>query len=255
MNHLLNISRSGINGLQKKLDVTAHNLANVNTVGYKQKAMQFRELLNNPITETQAPINDAANPAAINRGVEALVKQDVYHQGSFTDTGNPWDLAIEGNGFFGVRDANNQLLLTRDGSFGQDETGQIVNQRGEAVEMNLYLPTNQWPQGNVTVSATGAVSIAHNGGETAVGQIRIYQPTDLTELVATGGNHFQLNPGAQMVETTQGVRIRQGSLEQSTVDVAQTMTDMMITQRAYSLNTRVLQSTDEMFSTINRFTD
>ncbi|MHC5269559.1 flagellar hook-basal body protein [Enterococcus sp. LJL98] len=254
MNHLLNISRSGINGLQQKLDVTAHNLANVNTAGYKRKTLQFRELLNNPIAN-QAPVNENANPAVINRGVEGLVMQDLWQQGSFLETGNPWHFAIEGDGFFGVRDANNQLLLTRAGAFGQDETGRLVNQQGEAVEMTDFLPSNQWPKGEIHVTASGAVSIVHADQQTPVGQIRLYQPTDFNALVAVGENHFQVNPGTALVESLQGSRIRQGSLEQSTVDVAQSMSDMLVTQRAYSLNTRALQSTDEMFSTINRFTE
>lgn len=255
MNHVLNISRSGINSLQKKLDVTSQNIANVNTAGYKSKTLQFRELLNNPVTTNQAPINQAALPVAMNRGVQGLEMQDLFQQGTFSETGNRWDLAIEGPGFFGVRDQNNQLVLTREGAFLQDETGRVVNHQGQPVEMNLNLPVNQWPKGEVNVTSTGTVGIVHGDQQTIVGQIRIYQPTDLKEVVSTGNNTFQMNPGAQLIASNQGTKIRQGSIEQSTVDVAQSMTEMLVTQRAYSLNNRVLQSTDEMLSNINRFTE
>ncbi len=255
MNHLLNISRSGINSLQQKLDVTAQNIANVNTAGYKSQSLQFRELLHNPITSNQAPINEAVTTASISRGVQGLAKQDLLQQGTFSETGNQWDLAIEGAAFFGVRDENNQLLLTRAGAFSQDETGRIVNAQGQAVDMNLIVPTDQWPKGTVNVTSTGTIGIVHDNQQTIVGQMQLYQPTNLNELSATGNNTFQLAPGAQVIASNQGNTIRQGSIEQSTVDVAQSMTELLVTQRAYSLNNRVLQSTDEMLSTINRFTD
>ncbi|MCC9272854.1 MAG: hypothetical protein K8V42_00925 [Enterococcus aquimarinus] len=85
--------------------------------------------------------------------------------------------------------------------------------------------------------------------------MQLYQPNDLKDLSATGNNTFQLAPGAQVLASNQGNTIRQGSIEQSTVDLAQSMTELLVTQRAYSLNNRVLQSTDDMLSTINRFTD
>lgn len=164
-------------------------------------------------------------------------------------------MAIEGAAFFGVRDENNQLLLTRAGAFSQDETGRIVNAQGQAVDMNLIVPTDQWPKGTVNVTSTGTIGIVHDNQQTIVGQMQLYQPTNLNELSATGNNTFQLAPGAQVIASNQGNTIRQGSIEQSTVDVAQSMTELLVTQRAYSLNNRVLQSTDEMLSTINRFTD
>ncbi len=254
MNHLLNISRSGINGLQKKLDVTAQNLANVNTVGYKHKTLQFKELLNNPIN-AQAPANQNALPAAINRGTKAEEEQNLFQSGSLSETGNTWDFAISRESFFGVRNQNGQLLLTKDGAFHQNETGALVNQSGQTVEVVAIIPTNQWPKGETHVDPSGNITIKQGANYLQVGRLQTYQATNENDLQAVGNNTYQLNTTGQLIQNPINATIRQGVLEQSTTDVAQTMTEMMVTQRAYSLNTRALQSTDEMFSTINRLTD
>ena len=255
MNHLLNISRSGINGLQKKLNATSHNIANVNTVGYKEQTMQFKELLHNPILNSQAPI-DAAAQSSIYRGVEAELEQIHFEQGAFVSTGNEWDVALAGQGFFGLRDENNQLTLTRNGNFGLDETGRVVNSQGQAVDMVRYLPENAWPKGTVGIDQLGNVSITTaDRRQTLVGKINVYQPENLNQLEASGNGQYQLIEGEQAQLINQGFNVHQGSLEQSNVNIAQSMTDLMVTQRAYSLNTRVLQSTDELLSITNRMTD
>lgn len=255
MNHLLNISRSGINGLQKKLDVTSHNIANVNTTGYKEQKMSFKELLANPILNNQAPITADAQ-TSIYRGVRAEDEHVNFQQGAFTSTGNQWDLALEGEGFFGIRDENNQLTFTRDGSFGLDQTGRLVNSQGRAVDMVNYIPENNWPKGSVNIDQLGNVSIkSNNEQQTLVGKINVYQPGNTNQLQAIGDGQFQLIEGGQAQLNNQPFKIRQGSLEQSNVNMAQTMTDLIVTQRAYSLNTKVLQSTDDLLSITNRFTD
>ena len=234
MNHLLNISRSGINGLQKKMDVNAHNISNVNTTGYKEQKMQFKELLQNPILNTQAPINEDAQ-VSIYRGTLAEETQTHFAQGTFASTGNEWDVALEGEGFFGLRDENNQLSFTRDGSFRKDHEGRLLNKQGKAVDMTLFVPENNWPKGTIGIDTSGIVSVtAPNRVQTVVGRINVYQIENNNQLETLGNNQYGLVEGGQAAISTQGFKVRQGSLEQSNVNIAQTMTDLIVTQRAYS---------------------
>ncbi|MCD5002868.1 flagellar hook-basal body protein [Enterococcus saccharolyticus] len=258
LNSLLHVSRSGVNGMQKKMDVTSNNIANVNTTGYKEKQVSFRELLNNPTTNNDAPL--AANAqVALSRGTGADEQSVNFSQGSYLQTNSPYDFAIQGAGFFGVRDADNQLVLTRDGNFGRDEVGRLVNNRGQAVEMNLTVPYQEWPTGTPVVDTYGNVSIVDGGTTTNVGRLVMYLPENNENLIADGNNQYSVVAGTNLATSDANPElfgdIAQNRLENSNVNLAQSMTDMIATQRAYSLNTRVLQSTDEMLSVVNRFTE
>ncbi|MGX7195964.1 flagellar hook-basal body protein [Enterococcus olivae] len=259
LNSLLHVSRSGINGLQKHLDVTANNIANVNTTGYKEKQTSFRELLNNPTTQVEVGFPANTPNLGFNRGVAVFEEGVDFTQGSFMQTESPYDLAIQGNGFFGVRDANGQLLLTRDGNFMLDETGRLVNERGLPLEVNLAVPYANWPQGTPAIDPSGNISIVNGATTTDVGRVVLYQPENPDALIAEGENVYRLAEGSNLLNSNATMAgfgtIRQSALENANVNLAKTMTDLIATQRAYSLNTRVLQSTDELLSTVNRFTD
>jgi flagellar basal-body rod protein FlgG len=168
-------------------------------------------------------------------------------------------LAIQGEGFFGVRDANNQLLLTRDGNFGFDANGTLVNSQGLRVDTTLTVPYQQWPQGKPMIDQSGNISITANGTSTPVGRVMMYLPENPETIVPTGDNLYQVEPGTVVRNSNENIEglgtIQQSMLENSNVELARSMTEMITTQRAYSLNTRVLQSTDEMLSIVNRFTD
>ncbi|WP_414840629.1 flagellar hook-basal body protein [Enterococcus saccharolyticus] len=258
LNSLLHVSKSGINGLQQSLDRTANNIANVNTTGYKEKQTSFRELLNNQTTAQE--VNIPANAEiAFNRGLETTPQSVVFSQGALRSSDSPLDLAIQGNGFFGVRDANNQLFLTRDGNFGFDANGTLVNNQGMRVDTTLTVPYQQWPQGKPIIDQNGNISISANGTATPVGRIMMYLPENTEAIIPNGDNLYQVQPGAVVRTSNENVAglgtIQQSMLEHSNVELARSMTEMITTQRAYSLNTRVLQSTDEMLSIVNRFTD
>ncbi|WP_207942441.1 flagellar basal-body rod protein FlgG [Enterococcus sp. DIV2402] len=258
LNSLLHVSKSGINGLQQSLDRTANNIANVNTTGYKEKQTSFRELLTNQTTaqEVNLPVNAEV---AFNRGVETAQQSVVFRQGALRSSDSPLDLAIQGEGFFGVRDANNQLLLTRDGNFGFDANGTLVNSQGLRVDTTLTVPYQQWPQGKPVIDQAGNISITANGTSTPVGRVMMYLPENPETIVLTGDNLYQVEPGTVVRNSNENIEglgtIQQSMLENSNVELARSMTEMITTQRAYSLNTRVLQSTDEMLSIVNRFTD
>lgn len=243
MNTSLSISRSGLKGLQNHLDITSNNIANVNTIGYKQKNTSFYELLRNDLTDEGNQLADG-----ISRGMKSSQGQFNLTQGSLVASGHPFDLAIAGNGLFGVRLPNNEMAFTRDGSFRFDEAGTLRNSAGNVVEINLTTPKNEWPIGVPRVSEVGQIMI----GNTLVGNIPIFDDSQSSQLVEIGDNQWVLPQGVQANQLNNPI-IKQNFLESSNVDLADAMSDMIVTQRAYSMNAKVLQASDEMMQRINEF--
>lgn len=243
MNTSLSISRSALKGLQNHLDITSNNIANVNTIGYKQKNTNFYELLRNDITEQGNQL-----PDGISRGVKSTQGQFNLTQGSLIAGNNPFDLAIAGKGMFGIRLPNNELAYTRDGAFRFDEAGTLRNSSGNPVEVNLTIPKNNWPVGVPRVSEAGQISV----GNTLVGDIPIFDDNQSSQLIEVGDNQWVLPNGMQANQLNNPM-IKQNFLESSNVELADAMSDMIVTQRAYSMNAKVLQSSDEMMQRINEF--
>lgn len=251
------ISKSALQSHQHKLNKVSHNIANVNTTGFKKKDSQFTELLHNTVTNQDVRLSDNAE-VSLNAGVQKASSKDSFTQGSLTQTGEALHLAVGGNGFFGVRNAENELLLTRDGAFHIDNQNQVVTDRGESLDMNLTVPVEQWDRQALTVTDTGEILTSINGEMTAVGSIPLYLPPHSTAIESVGSNTYRVLDGVNLIESTNAPEnfgsVMSGYLELSTVDLAQSITEMMLSQRAYSLNGKVMQSTDEMYSLINQFT-
>lgn len=251
------ISKSALQSHQHKLNNLSHNIANVNTTGFKKKDSQFTELLHNAVTNQDVRLADNAE-ISLNAGVRKASSKDSFTQGSLTQSDNPLHLALGGNGFFGVRNAEGELLLTRDGAFHIGNQNQIVSDRGESLEMNLTVPNEQWDRQSLTVTDTGDVLTLINGQMTTVGSIPLFLPPHSTAIESADGNTYRVLDGINLIESTNTPEnfgsVMSGYLETSTVDLAQSITEMMLSQRAYSLNSKVMQSTDEMYSLINQFT-
>lgn len=243
MNPSLAISKSGMNGLQTNLDVISNNVANSSTVGYKQQNTNFHELLRE---DTSSRGNMIMN--GISRGLKTEQGQLNLTQGSFIPSPNSFDLALAGGGFFGVRLPNNELVFTRDGSFRMDEAGTLTTSNGNPVEMTYLVPKDQWGPGQPTVKENGEVLV---GGQ-LVGEIAVFDSNQFEQLEEIGNNLYQL-PNGMNAQRMANPNIKQGYLEASNVDLAESMTDMIVTQRAYSMNAKVIQSTDDMMQIINNF--
>ena len=257
MNSLLDISRSGLNGFQRKMDTIGNNIANVSTTGFKARDLNFKELLNNQTTPNEVSLSNTARKIGINMGVGTQQASINFQQGALVDTPADTDLAIQGSGFFGVH-VGNQVLLTRDGSFKRDASGNIVTANGYAVDMQKSMPTKNWPNGKLQVAQDGRVSITDNQDRTVqVGRINLYSVSNTTQLSAVGQNLYTTDAANMQQGTAGGANgnIYQNKLETSTVSLANEMTDMMITQRAYALNTRVAQASDTMLNITNQFND
>lgn len=251
MNLSMNISKSGMKAQQRALDAISHNIANVNTDGYKTKTVSFRSLMNNQITEEDVLLNVENQNSAITSGVQSDVAGTNFQQGSLTGDPRSLQLAVAGEGFFGVQDAHGAFQLTRDGSFTVDSSGQVVNGSGDRLVIEETIPAAEWPAGRVSVTEEGAVFVQGNQGTIQVGNIPVYLPENDQQLFPVGENKFVLQDGEAPIYA--GGRIQQHTIETSNVDLAQEMTSMMIAQRAYSLNVKAAQSTDEMMSLINQF--
>lgn len=247
------INKSGMNGLQNNMDNIANNIANSDTVGYKSNDTTFQELVNNQTTTAEVNLTSGTK-LGLNTGVAVNGESINFVQGSLQQTGITNDFAIQGQGFFGTYNQDGELLLTRDGSFKRDNAGQLVNANGDKVAVDTTIPEENWPSGTLSVTSDGTINIVNNGNSTSVGKLRIYLPQNNEDLVSAGNNNYTVTNNDRLQVMT-NANIKQGYLEASTVDLASSMTDMIATQRAYQLNAKALQSTDDMFEVINRLAD
>lgn len=245
-------SATGMRAQELLIDNTANNLANVNTTGFKRKHLNFADL----IYETQvAP--GAATAAGeirpvgiqIGSGVRAVGTTSLFAQGTPTQTGIETHMALEGEGFFKVVQAD-KIAYTRDGSFSRNAQGQIVNAEGYLLDPQVTIPIDAT---NLAIAPTGEVSYQINGISTqgpTIQLIRFANPAGLQNLgsnlyqeTAASGPEIPGQPGQQGL----GV-LRQGFVEGSNVEVVSELVSLITAQRAYEINSRAIRAGDEMLS-------
>ena len=249
----MSTAATGMEAQQQRIDVTANNLANVNTAGFKKSRADFQDLLYQTV---KAPGTSSAQGVAlptglqIGQGVRTAAAQKMFSGGDLVQTGNPLDIAIEGNGFFQVTMPDGAQAFTRAGNFTVDAQGQIVTVDGYALEPAVTIPPDAT---NVTVGADGTVSVTQAGTDVAteVGQIQLANFVNPSGLMSAGRNFFRASgssgdpqvapPGVQGTGT-----LGQGTLEMSNVKVVEEMINLISTQRAYEVNSKVISASDEM---------
>lgn len=251
------ISKSAMKAHQQKLNNVSHNIANVNTIGFAHKDVQFTELVHNAVTNQDVRVSENSLDNSLSTGVKIASEKSGNRHGNLTQTNDPFHLAINGSGYFGIRNSDGELLLSRDGAFHLSTEGQIVNDRGDAVELTGNIPNDLLSTGEVSIGKSGEVMVKTQGQMNTVGQIALFLPTDQSTLTPAGMNQYRVSAEDELLNIQTGGGsfglITSGYLENSTVDLAQNITDMMMSQRAYSMNTKVMQSTDEIYSLINQF--
>ena len=249
---------SGMQGQQKSIDVVANNLANVNTTGFKKSRADFQDLIYQNLKTTGSPATNATQvPTGIQIGLGSRLAAvtKIFTAGDFTQTGNELDIAIEGDGFFHITLPDGTTGYSRAGAFKRDSTGQIVTSDGNPLSPSLTIPNNAT---KINIGSDGTVSVQQAGqsATTTVGSIQlaafsnpsglsslgknIYLPTDASGTATTG------TPGQNGTGT-----IAQGLLEMSNVNVAEEMVNMIVSQRAYEINSKAVQASDEMLQTAN----
>jgi flagellar basal-body rod protein FlgG len=249
---------SGMNAQQANIDNVAHNLANVNTVGFKKAHMEFEDLVYQQTRVAGTPTSATGeSPVGLEMGLgtRAVGTSRDFSSGSMRSTSGPLDLAIEGDGFFQITQPSGTTAYTRAGSFHRDSQGLMVTTDGYAVEPQISIPPNAT---SISVSKDGIVS-AVIAGQTAtqqLGTIELAMFQNPAGLKAMGGNLFTATtasgepqvgvPGADSRGT-----LAQGFVEDSNVSVVEEMVNMILGQRAYEANSKVLKAADEMLSVVN----
>lgn len=255
INGLLLINKAGLNGNQTNLDIIANNIANANTTGYRAQNGSFQTLIANQVSNREVPLS-ANQQIDITAGMKVNAGVTDFKQGGLQTTGIKTDLAISGNGFFGVIGNNNQLMLTRAGNFELDADNNLVTANGLHVATTNTIPQNQWPKGILQIDPTGRIVIANANTNVQVGRINLYQPNSYADIHQAGDNLFAPNAGVNLapVNGQPGIGlINQGMLEFSNADLSSQLTDMITTQRAFQLNAKALQATDDILNTTNNF--
>lgn len=258
-NAALHVARTGLDAQSARMRVIANNLANVNTTGFKRDRVQFETLAYQTLTAPGAPAaGDAvyATGLSLGSGVQMTGTARINSQGSLSSTDNPLDIAIEGDGFFQIALPDGRTGYSRAGSFNLSPQGQIVTSEGLSLQPEIEVPEGAQ---SLTISADGTVSAVIPGDTepTELGQIELARFVNPSGLQALGNNIFTetaASGAAQVgVAASEGRgSIRQGMLEASNVNVVQELVDMIETQRAYEVNSKMIAATDEMLRNANQ---
>lgn len=251
-------SATGMKAQEYVIDVTANNLANVNTNGFKRSLVDFADLMY--VTARQAGTEVTVGqqspiPFQIGSGVRVVGTTKSFRSGTFEQTGNTFDTAIEGDGFYRIQLPSGEFRYTRDGSFKLDSQGRLVNSDGYLVDGNITIPPDIDPV-NIQIGMDGTVSGMLPGSNSSqiFGTIQLARFVNPAGLSSVGGNLYQATPASgDEILGTAGLQgfgtLRQGFVERSNVEVVTELISLISAQRAYEINSRAVRAGDEMLST------
>jgi flagellar basal-body rod protein FlgG len=248
-------AKTGLDAQQTQMTVTANNLANVSTTGFKKSRAVFDDLLYQNLSQVGANTSQSTQaPTGLNvgTGVRVVATEKNYTQGSVNNTGNSLDMAIQGLGFFQVLQPNGQLAYTRDGSFQVNAQGQLVTAAGYQVQPAITIPTGAQ---SISVGSDGTISVQLAGqtAPTTVGTLQLANFINPAGLQDIGGNlAVESAASGTAVTANAGLNgmgtILQGSVEASNVNVVEELVNMIETQQAYEMNSRAIETTDQMLT-------
>ncbi|MDH3910632.1 MAG: flagellar basal-body rod protein FlgG [Rhodospirillales bacterium] len=256
----LDIAATGMLAQQLNVEVISNNIANMNTTGYKRQRAEFQDLLYQDLLRVGSASSDAGTvvPAGIQvgLGVQPAAVYRISEQGSMQITENPFDLAINGKGYFMVELPSGSTAYTRAGAFQLSADGDLVTPDGFVIQPGITIPTDAI---SVTVNASGQVWVTIDGqvNPQQVGQIELATFANQAGLEAIGDNLLleTVASGTATVGTpaTAGFgSVEQGLLEASNVNVVAEITNLITAQRAYEMNSKVIQASDEMMSSVTQ---
>lgn len=252
------VAKTGLDAQQTRLTVISNNLANVNTTGFKRDRAMFEDLLYQNVRQAggqTAATTVAPTGLMLGTGTRIIATEKIHAQGNMINTQNALDIAIQGEGFFQIQQPDGTIGYTRDGTFKLSNTGQLVNNHGQALIPAIAIPANA---SSITVGQDGIVSaeLFAGGGAQQLGQIQLARFVNPAGLQPLGDNLYKetvasgapalLNPGTQAAGT-----LRQGMLEASNVNVVEEMVNMIETQRAYEINSKAISAADGMLRFLN----
>jgi len=247
------VAKTGLDAQQTRLANVSNNLANVNTNGFKRSRAVFEDLVYQNVRQAggqQTQENEIPAGVYLGTGVRVVAAEKIFTQGSLIETGNAFDVAIQGRGFFEVLLPDGSQAFTRDGSFRLNSDGELVTAGGLPVQPAINVPDNAQ---SVTIGSDGTVSVQLPGQPAAV-QVGTLQTTDFTNpggLEPRGENLFiETGASGPALQGTPGVdglgTLIQGMVEGSNVNTVEELVNMIETQRAFELNSRAIRTSDEM---------
>ena len=239
---------TGMNAQQTRIDTVANNLANVNTTGYKKSREVFQDLF---YQELVGVAQDSENPTSsigqVGAGVRVANITRDHSAGHVTETGDPHHMAINGTGYFVLETTEGDNLYTRDGSFTLDPDGYMISASGLRVSGDIQVPTDATSV-FIDEDGTGRGTIGKDADSTVLGQVELADFANRSGLKALGGNLYQETENSgepQAMEVGVDSRVAQGYLEASNVEIADELINMILAQRAYEMNSKVIQAADE----------
>lgn len=256
----MNIAATGMQAQQTQVDVISHNLANMSTTGYKRHRAEFQDLIYQDMRRVGTNSSDVGTivptGVQIGLGVKVAAVSRAHEQGVMQNTGNPLDIAVQGQGFFRIELPNGEIAYTRDGQFQLSPEGEIVTKDGYIVAPNIVVPEDAV---SVSVSKEGEVQAIIDGQVDPVdlGQFDMATFINPAGLDAMGDNMYLATPasGDEIVglagEEGFGTLL-QGFLEAANVNPITEVTNMIVAQRAYEMNSKVITASDEMLQNLNQ---
>lgn len=255
----LNTAATGMQAQQNNLDVVSNNLANISTNGFKKSRAEFEDLMYQTSKDPgQASGLNSVSPTGVQVGLgvkTGAVQKDFAH-GSAIVTKNPFDIQIEGAGFFQVQTSDGGVAYTRDGAFKRDPTGRLIDKNGNLLVPEITIPADA---AGVDISTSGEVKIIQNLNDApqVVGQIDVVNFVNPAGLRSMGRNLYtQSAASGQPIVSKPGTQgtgtLAQGQVEGSNVNIAEEMINMITAQRAYETNSKAIQAADQMLQVVNQ---
>jgi flagellar basal-body rod protein FlgG len=254
----LNSAATGMQAQELNIEVIANNIANMRTTGYKRQRAEFQDLLYEHVrrigTQTSTQGNMLPVGVDLGSGVKVVGTPRIMTQGTLTQTGGELDLAIRGDGFFKILMPDGTYSYTRDGSFTTDGQGRIVTAQGNLVQPGITIPQNAT---SLTINSQGQVSVIVAGATqpTVLGQITMTRFINKAGLLPIGDNMFTETPASGtpqdgLAQTDGMGDLQQGNLEQANVEPVKEIADLIASQRAYEMNSKVISATDQMLQSV-----
>jgi flagellar basal-body rod protein FlgG len=256
----LYIASTGMAAQERNVEIISNNIANMRTTGYKKQRVEFQDLLYQQYLRAGSQTSDtgSVSPVGIEvgSGVKTVATPRIMSQGTVTQTEKDLDVAVSGEGFLAVQLPDGRTAYTRDGSFERDGNGLLVNASGYQVQPGITIPQNA---SNLTISADGVVQ-AYIGTATAptqLGQLQLYRFINKEGLESIGDNNFVETAASGSAQAgtpnADGAgSLMQGYLEEANVNPVTEIADLIAAQRAYEMNSRVIQGADEMLSSVSQ---
>ncbi|VAW70982.1 Flagellar basal-body rod protein FlgG [hydrothermal vent metagenome] len=258
MNPAMWISKTGLDAQQTRLSLISNNLANVNTTGFKRDQAIFQDLIYQNKRQSGGQVTqDTRSPTGFSTGtgVRIVGTQKLHTQGNLTQTGNALDMAILGRGFFQIQQTDGTTSYTRDGTFQIDANGQVVTSQGQFIQPSLTIPSDTQ---SITIGQDGTVSVltGNNTSPTQIGSIQLADFVNPAGLQPDGNNLFlETASSGSPITGTPGLTglgtLESGAVETSNVNVVEELVNMIETQRAYEMNSKVISTADQMLQYVS----